>query len=180
MAVSTLSHAAAGGATWRSTRLLDMGTNKSDQNLGAIRRALRSDDQAVRFNAGLDLAKLGDLDGLPAVIEGLGHYSGVLRNFHAGKALIGLGEGAVPALSTALDSDNVRIRTAAANILHQIDGTRADELLSIALGTLDTDDWEATTDAYALLGRMGDKASASVPRLTATLQEHVELTDPQA
>ena len=157
-----------------------MGAAAKDQSPNVLRKALRSDDQAVRLNAGLDLVKQGHLDGVPAVIEGLGHYSGALRNFHAGNALISIGDKAVPALSSALGSDNVRILTAAANILHQIDGTRADELLPIALRNLDTDDWEATSDAYALLGRIGERASPAVPRLVAALREDAELSDPQA
>ena len=157
-----------------------MSTSKGDQSSVVLKTALRSRDQVVRFNAGLDLVKLGDLDGVPALIEGLGHQSQALRNFHAGNALISLGHKAVPALSAALGSGNILVRTAAANILHQIDGTLADELLPVALAALEVDDLEAKADAYALLGRIGEKASTATPKLTAVLQIPTKLTDPHA
>ena len=71
-----------------------MCTSEEDRNLTKLRAALLADDWAVRFNAGLDLVKLGHVDGIPAVlglIEGLGHQSRAVRNFHAGKALIQFG-----------------------------------------------------------------------------------------
>ena len=69
-----------------------MCTSEEDRNLTKLRAALLADDWAVRFNAGLDLVwKLGHVDGIPALIEGLGHQSRAVRNFHAGKALIQFG-----------------------------------------------------------------------------------------
>ena len=62
-----------------------------DRNSTQLRAALLADDWDVRFNAGLDLVKLGQTDGIPALIEGLGHQSRAVRNFHAGKALIQFG-----------------------------------------------------------------------------------------
>ena len=151
-----------------------------DRNLPKLRAALLADDWAVRFNAGLDLVKLVHVDGIPALIEGLGHQSRVVRNFHAGTALISLGDNASPALAAELESTNIRVRSAAANILQQIDGAGADEFLSVAIDVLDSDDSEAKSDAYALLGRIGEGAHRIVPRLTATLRKPVVLHDPQA
>ena len=68
-----------------------MCTSEEDRNLTKLRAALLADDWAVRFNAGLDLVKLGQTDGIPALIEGLEHHSRAVRNFHAGKALIQFG-----------------------------------------------------------------------------------------
>ncbi len=145
-----------------------------------LKAALLSDDWAVRFNAALDLVKLGNLDGIPALIEGLGHHSRVVRNFHAGQALAGLGDKAIPALSNALESDNIRVRVAAANILQQIDGDGVDSFLSVAADVLDADDVEAKSDAYALLGRIGEGASGLVPSLASALKKPLELHDRQA
>ena len=91
-----------------------------------------------------------------------------------------MGDQAIPALAAELESTNIRVRAAAANILQQIDGAGADEFLSVAIDVLDSDDSEAKSDAYALLGRIGEGAYRVVPRLTATLRKPVELHDPQA
>ena len=91
-----------------------------------------------------------------------------------------MGDQAIPALAAELESTNIRVRAAAANILQQIDGARADEFLSVAIEALDSDDSEAKSDAYALLGRIGEGAHRVVPRPTATLRKPVELHDPQA
>ena len=141
--------------------------------------ALTADDWAVRFNAGLDLVKLGNVHGVPALIEALEHPSQAVRNFHAGAALIGLGDKATPALVGALNATNVRVRVAAANILHQIDDGRIDELLPVAVDALDSDDPEAHSDAYALLGRMGEEAYGATSKLAVALRAPVELKDPQ-
>ena len=157
-----------------------MCTSEENRNSTKLRAALLADEWAVRFNAGLDLVKLGHVDGIPALIEGLGHQSRAVRNFHAGTALVSLGDKAIPALSAALESNNIRVRAAAANILQQIDSAGADEFLSVAIDVLDSDDSEAKSDVYALLGRMGEGAYRVVPRLTATLRKPVVLHDPQA
>ena len=91
-----------------------------------------------------------------------------------------MGDQAIPALAAELESTNIRVRAAAANILQQIDGAGADEFLSVAIDVLDSDDSEAKSDAYALLGRIGEGTCRVVPRLTATLRKPVELHDPQA
>ena len=153
---------------------------KEEQDSTKLRSDLLADDWSVRFNAGLDLVKQGYVDGVPALIEGLEHDSPAVRNFHAGKALIDFGDKAIPALSSALGSSNIRVRAAAANTLQQIDRARADALLSVALEVLDSDDLEAKSDAYALLGRMGEEAYRAVPRLTDALRAAVELHDPEA
>ena len=54
-----------------------------DRNSTQLRAALLADDWDVRFNAGLDLVKLGQTDGIPALIEGLGHQSRAVRNVKA-------------------------------------------------------------------------------------------------
>ena len=157
-----------------------MSASDEQQNLAKLMAALTADDWAVRFNAGLDLAKLGHVDGVPVLIEALEHPSQVVRNFHAGAALVSLGEKATPALVSVLNATNVSVRAAAANTLHQIDNARADELLPLVLDALDSDEPEAHLDAYAFLGRMGEAAFTAVPKLTAALQAPVELQDPQA
>lgn len=116
-----------------------------------------ADDWAVRFNAGPDLVKLGHVHGVPSLIAALEHPSHAVRNSYEGAALIGLGDTATPALVTALNATNARVRTAAANTIHQIDGGRDDELLYVVLDALDSDDPEAHTDACELLGRMGEE-----------------------
>ena len=103
----------------------------------ALKANLHSDDLSVRFNAGLDLVKLGKVDGIPVLIEAFEHESAVMRLFHAGRTLIELGEPAVPALNNALLSDNIQVRVAAAYTLYQIDNDRLDELLPIVMTVLE-------------------------------------------
>ena len=157
-----------------------MSKSEEVRDLTQLMAALMADDWAVRFNAGLDLVKLGHVHGVPALIEALEHPSQAVRSFHAGAALIGLGDKATPALVSALNATSVRVRASAANTLHQIDGGRVDELLTVALDALDSDDPEAHSDAYALLGRMGEEAYGATSKLAVALRTPVELEDPQA
>ncbi|MCE7987979.1 MAG: HEAT repeat domain-containing protein [Caldilinea sp. CFX5] len=146
---------------------------------GAAHAALASDDPAVRFNAGLDLVKQGDAAGIPAVIEGFAHDSPSVRLFHAGKALAKLGAPAIPALEMALTADNPQVRMAAAHTLYQIDPSRLDQLLPLAIAAIQGDQEQAATDALDFLGEIGDAAQAAVPALLAALSMPVQRENEQ-
>jgi HEAT repeat protein len=65
---------------------------ENTEHVVTLRQSLQSDDHAIRFNAGLDLVKLGDVAGVPALIEAFAHESAVVRLFQAAKAQIQFGE----------------------------------------------------------------------------------------
>ncbi|MFN8490502.1 MAG: HEAT repeat domain-containing protein [Caldilineaceae bacterium] len=139
------------------------------EQIAKLKQALQSDDAAVRFNAGLDLAKVGNPTGIPALIEAFEQESIVVRLFHASQALRKLGELAVPALSTALAAPNPQVQMAAAYTLYHIDPTRLDELLPLAITMLQSDHAQAALDALHFLGEVGPAAAVAVPALIDAL-----------
>src|SRR3954451_7745352 len=150
------------------------------ERMTMLRQALASDDQSVRFNAGLDLVKLGDAAGVPALVEAFAHESGVVRLFHAGRTLAAFGSAAVPALEAALTSANPQVRVDAAYTLVTIDPGRAAALVPIAVDVLNGDDPEAIGDALQFLGQAGTAAQEAVPALIGVLQAPYMLADPDA
>ncbi|MBV7330795.1 HEAT repeat domain-containing protein [Chloroflexi bacterium TSY] len=159
------------------------------QQIATLKQSLNASDQSIRLNAALDLAKLGDADSIPALIEGFQADNLVTRLFHAGEALTELGDVAVPALTAALDADHETVRVDAAYTLWKIDSTRINELLPVAIETLRS--WDPTLtmdeqmrtpllDAAILIGEMGVNASEAIPVLTTMLQTPIRCDDPQA
>jgi HEAT repeat protein len=145
-----------------------------------LKEALRSDDASIRFNAGLDLVRQKDVAGIPALIEAFEHESGVVRLFHASRALAELGELAVPALMAALASESSLTRVDAAYTLYRIDPSRFEELLPVAIAALGEDSGPARDDLISFLGEGGAAARAAVPALIERLRAPQELEDPQA
>jgi HEAT repeat protein len=135
-------------------------------------------DPAVRFNAGLDRVKAGDTAGVPALIEAFTHDSGVVRLFHAGKALIELGTPAVPALEAALADPRARVRVDAAVVLGRIDPSRREGLLPLVVAALGEEDRAASGDALTFLGEAA--ARTTIPVLVDRLEAPATLDDPEA
>ncbi|MEZ4862859.1 MAG: HEAT repeat domain-containing protein [Caldilineaceae bacterium] len=145
-----------------------------------LHAALQNEDAAVRFNAGLDLVKQGDLTGVPALIEALGHESGSVRLFHAGRALVKLGQPAIPALEQALQSDNPQVRIAAACILYQIEPARFAALLPLLNDALRSEQQQVMADALHLLSLAEQEDRLSVvPALLAALRATAPAEDPE-
>jgi len=128
-------------------------TSTDSARFATLQAALHSPDTAIRFNAGLDLVKLGDTAGIPALIEAFAHESSSVRLFYASKALVQLGKPAVPALEVALQSDNFQIRIDAACTLYQIEPDRFNTLLPFLNDALQAADQKV----------MDDVASAAQP-----------------
>jgi HEAT repeat protein len=156
------------------------------RRLAMLKQSLNDADQSIRFNAGLDLAKLGDADSIPALIEGFQADSFITRLFHAGQALTVLGDAAVPALTDALNSDNETVRVDAAFTLCKIDPTRTHELLSVAIDALHNwnpdlslEDQMRTPliDAAIFVGEMGTAARVAIPVLCDMLSTPVRRDD---
>ncbi len=71
-----------------------------------LKQSLSHADQSIRFIAALELAKLGDADSIPALIEGFQADGFITRLYQAGRTLATLGDAAVPALTDALTAAN--------------------------------------------------------------------------
>lgn len=153
-----------------------MDTTSTTERLAVLRQDLHNPDAAIRFNAGLDLVKAGDITGVPALIEGFAHESPSVRLFHASRALAAYGQPAVPALSAALQADSPQVRVAAAYTLYQIDPAQLATVLPIALAAVGGDNAEALTDALHFLGEIGAAAQVAVPALIAALAKPLGLT----
>jgi HEAT repeat protein len=153
-------------------------TEARDEPIDLLKGRMVDPDPAVRFNAGLDLVKRGEPCGVPALIEGFAHDSGVVRLFHAGRALEELGAPAVPALEAALEESRVRVRVDAALILARIDPARRETLLPVALAALSDPDGAAQEDAVSFLGEA--QARAAIPEICRLLQEAAPLEDREA
>jgi HEAT repeat protein len=143
-----------------------------------IEGQLESPDPAVRFNAALDMAKRGDPAGVPALIEAFAHESGVVRLFHAGRALVALGAPVIPMLEAALSDERTRVRVDAALTLFRIDPSRRDALLPVAIDALAGEDRAASEDAVTFLGEAG--ARDLIPDILPYLSAPAALADPEA
>ena len=159
------------------------------QRIAALKQSLKDADQSVRFVAALELAKLGDMDSIPALIEGFQADGFITRLFQAGQALTTLGQAAVPALAKALTADQETVRVAAAYTLWKIDPACAQDLLPTALEALHN--WNpdlnienqvctALIDAAIFLGDMGSAARAAMPILAEMLRTSVYREEPLA
>ncbi|MCB0184399.1 MAG: HEAT repeat domain-containing protein, partial [Caldilineaceae bacterium] len=142
--------------------------------------ALTSSDPAVRFNAGLDLVRQGDPTGIPALIEALGHESASVRLFHAGKALVQLGQPAIPALEQALKMDAPQVQIAAACLLYQIEPAQFADLLPYLNAALQSEEQQVMADALHLLSLAAQEDRQSVvPALLTALRSTNPAADPE-
>jgi len=144
-----------------------------------LQAALHSSDPAIRFNAGLDLVKAGDVAGVPALIEAFAHESGSVRLFHAGQALVQLGAPALPWLEAALDADHPLVRIDAAFVLYQIEPARLPALLPTLSAALGSSDRQVLGDALQFVGKVTEPAVQQVvPALIAALHTTTPAEDP--
>jgi HEAT repeat protein len=130
----------------------------------AVVEALKDTDPAVREAAGVALGHMGEA-AVPAL-------RGAVKQKEPGAALA-LGQvgspgadAAVPDLVAALRGDSKELRVAAHHALVQI-GPAAVPALVAALKGAEVREWYSITIA---LGKMGPRAAAAVPALTAALQ----------
>lgn len=126
-------------------------TSTDRARVATLQAALHSPDAAIRFNAGLDLVKLGDTAGIPALIEVFEHESSSVRLFYASKALVQLGKPAVPALEVALQSETPLVRIDAACTLYQIEPDRFNTLLPFLNEALQAAEQKVMDDALHFL-----------------------------
>ncbi|MBV7333389.1 HEAT repeat domain-containing protein [Chloroflexi bacterium TSY] len=159
------------------------------QQIADLKQSLADVDLSIRFNAALDLAKVGDTDSIPVLIEGFQANSFATRLFHAGQALISLGEAAIPALTDALASEHETVRVDAAYVLWKVDPTRTSEILSVVIDVLRN--WNPNLnqeplmhtvliDVAVLLAEMGTTARPAIPALADLLRRPVHQDDPLA
>ena len=150
------------------------------ERMVTLREALSNSDSAIRFNAGLDLVKLGDVTGIPALIEAFEHESSSVRLFHGSQALVQLGKPAVPALEVALLSDNPQVQIDAACTLYQIEPDRFSALLPILNAALQSDNPKVMGDALQFLSRVTEQdRQQTVPALLQALRNTTPAEDPE-
>ncbi len=153
----------------------------TEQNPAPVTQsALNSSDPAVRFNAGLDLVRQGDPTGIPALIEALGHESASVRLFHAGKALVQLGQPAIPALEQALLANEPQVQVAAACLLYQIEPARFAALLPYLNAALQSEEQPVMGDALHFLSlAVQEERQSVVPALLTALRSTKPAADPE-
>ena len=150
------------------------------ERIPGLKEALSNADPAVRFNAALDLVKQGDGTGIPILIEAFTHESGAVRLFHASKALVQLGQPAVPALTAALQSNHPQVRIDAACTLYQIVPTHFSSLLPLLTEALQSADPKVMSDALHFLSVVDEQAhKATVPALLQALRSMTPAADPE-
>lgn len=159
------------------------------QRVIKLKQSLTDADQSTRFVAALELAKQGDTESIPALIEGFQADNIITRLYQAGQLLITLGDASVPALTAALTAAHETVRVDAAYALWKIDPKRIQECLSIALAALRN--WNPSLpmeeqargpviDAVFFLGEMGTTATGVIPVLAELLRRRVRLEEPLA
>lgn len=145
-----------------------------------LQAALHNPDPAIRFNAGLDLVKAGDVAGIPALIEAFAHESASVRLFHASKALVQLGKPAIPALEQALHTTHPQVRIDAACTLYQIVPDRFSTLLPFLNEALQSADAKVIGDALQFLSMVTDHdRQQCVPALLQALRDTTPADDPE-
>ena len=150
------------------------------ERITALKEALDNADPAVRFNAALDLVNQGDVTGIPILIEAFTHESSSVRLFHASKALVQLGQPAVPALTAALQSNHPQVRIDAACTLYQIVPTHFSSLLPLLTEALQSADPKVMSDALHFLSVVDEQAhKATVPALLQALRSMTPAADPE-
>lgn len=165
------------------TKILDT------QRVIKLKQALTAADQSARFVVALELAKQGDPESIPALIEGFQTDNFITRLYQAAQSLTNLRDVAVPALTAALTAEHETVRVDAAYALWKIDPKRSQELLPIALDALRN--WNPALpmeeqargpvlDAAIFLGEMGTAANGAIPVLAELLRRRVRLEEPLA
>jgi HEAT repeat protein len=123
-----------------------------------LRDRLSDADESVRLNAALDLADAADPAGISVLLDALGHEWPAVRSRFARRALIGLGDGAIPELERASGARDPLVALGAAVALGQIDPARRPDALrglqrALAAGG------SACQDALVVLWEDGDGAA---------------------
>lgn len=142
------------------------------RKISELIEALRKKDDSIRLNAALDLAKAGIPDGIPVLVEALGHQNLGVRFRWAAKALEMLGGLAIPALVEAVNHSDLRVRPNAATVLYRIDNDRLDIALQTLSNSLHTDDGQVQFDAARSLTEIGEPAKEIVPILAEKLRDY--------
>ena len=133
--------------------------------------ALDDEDESVRINAAIDLAKRGDSIAIPVLIETLGHESQAIRFRWVRQALVRLGKQAVPALMEILNSRESRVRVSAAYVLYHLDTTTVGVVVPVLVDALCDANQAIRHEAAQVLGEIGKPAQAAVPALIQMLND---------
>ena len=140
-------------------------------NVKQLIEALNDENESVRINAAIDLAKRGDSVAIPVLIETLGHESQAIRFRWVRQALEKLGEPAVPALMETLNAREIRVRVSAAYVLYYLDNSTVDVVAPVLADALGDANEAVRGEAAQVLGEIGKPAQATVPALIQMLND---------
>ena len=136
--------------------------------------ALHNEDESVRINAAIDLAKRGNPAAIPVLIKTLGHESQAIRFRWVRQAFEKLGTQAVPPLMHALTDGESRVRISAAYVLYCLDDTKIDAVVPVLANALSDANEAVRCEAAQTLGEIGNPAQAAVPVLIQMLNDRCE------
>ena len=139
--------------------------------------ALHDEDESVRINAAIDLAKRGNPNAIPVLIETLGHESQAIRFRWVRQAFENLGIQAVPPLMDALTGRDSRVLVSAAYVLYCLDNTKIDVVVPVLVNALSDANEAVRFEAAQTLGEIGKPAQAAVPALTWMLNNRCETAE---
>ncbi len=144
------------------------------KNTGSVKQlitALDNEDESIRINAAIGLAKRGESIAIPVLIETLGHESQAIRFRWVRQAFEKLGEQVVPALMDILNVRESRVRISAAYILYCLDNTTVGVVVPVLADALCDPNEAVRCEAAQALGEIGKPAQAAVPALIQMLND---------
>lgn len=139
--------------------------------------ALHDEDESIRINAAIDLAKRGNPAAIPVLIEMLGHESQAIRFRWVRQAFEKLGIQAVPPLMDALTERESLVRVSAAFVLYCLDDTKIDVVVPVLANALSDANEAVRCEAAQTLGEIGNPARAAVPALIRMLNNRCETAE---
>ena len=139
--------------------------------------ALDDENESVRINAAIDLAKRGDSIAIPVLIETLGHESQAIRFRWVRQALEKLGKQVLPALMKTLNSRESRVRVSAAYVLYYLDTTTVGVVVPVLVDALCDANEAIRCEAAQALGEIGKPAQAAVPALIQMLNDRCAIAE---
>ena len=132
--------------------------------------ATDNDDTSRRFNNAVEQAVQRDPVAIPVLIDALNHELWVIRNYHAHRALLLLGDAAVSSLLSVAQTTTIAAAVAA-HTLYKIDAeAQAATVFATLERCLDAEP-AVREEAVFVLFLLGKEGSSFVPRLTALLRD---------
>ena len=141
-------------------------------NRTELLECLTKEDESIRLNAALDLAKAGIPDGIPILVKALGRENYAVRIRWAAKALETLGDLAIPTLKEATSGEDPRVRPNAAALLYRIDNQALDIVIKTLSECIEIEDGQVQFDTARAIDEIGRPAKSVAPILVERLHDY--------